>query len=45
MAPLAWTRRRERSAGALDLQTAHRLEPPVPRTEGQAAADVDGVWG
>ena len=23
----------------------HRLEPPVRRTEGQAAADVDGMLG
>ena len=45
MAPLAWTRRRERSAGALDLQTAPPAEPAVRRTEGQAAADVDGVLG
>lgn len=45
MAPLAWSRRRERSAGALDLQTAPPARAAVRRTEGQAGADVDGVLG
>ena len=45
MAPLAWIRRRERSAGALDCRQRDRLEPPVRRTEVRLRPTSMVCWG